>query len=259
MATLTGKTAVVTGSTSGMTGICARLCRLRRNMFSTAWRARPHRKERAAIESDSGQAVHSPANMTSPRNRRHDRARRTPRSVDVLVNNAGIQFVSPIEEFPPRKWEAIIAITVVGVLRYPRRGARHEERGWGRSSHTAWRIRWWPRRSNRPCVGQARHRRPHQDGGAGARDLQDPCNCIQPGYVWTRWSSINSGNHEGAQLTKGCRSSTTCCWKRADQGIRHLEQVAALALFLCGDDAARSPAPISRSDGGWTGVGISLM
>jgi len=117
MATLTGKTAVVTGSTSGIGLAYARaFAGAGANIVLNGMGAPADiEKERAAIESDfKVKAVHSPADMTKPAEIAGMIAlgENTFGSVDVLVNNAGIQFVSPIEEFPPEKWEAIIAINL---------------------------------------------------------------------------------------------------------------------------------------------------
>jgi NAD(P)-dependent dehydrogenase (short-subunit alcohol dehydrogenase family) len=84
--------------------------------FSTAWACPPiSRRSAPGIETDfKVRAVHSPADMTKPAEIAEMVAlgEKTFGSVDILVNNAGIQFVSPIEEFPPEKWEAIIAINL---------------------------------------------------------------------------------------------------------------------------------------------------
>src|ERR671930_149559 len=104
MGTLTGKTAVVTGSTSGIGLAYARA-------FAGAG---ANIVEMIAL------------------------GEQTFGSVDILVNNAGIQFVSPIEEFPPEKWEAIIAINLSSAF-YGIRAAvpGMKKRGWGRIINTA--------------------------------------------------------------------------------------------------------------------------
>src|SRR5437667_9979233 len=115
MATLTGKTAVVTGSTSGIGLAYARtFAGAGANIVLNGMGAPADiEKQRASIETDfKVKAVHSPADMSKPGEIADMIAlgEKTFGSVDVLINNAGIQFVSPSEEFPPAKWEAIIAI-----------------------------------------------------------------------------------------------------------------------------------------------------
>ena len=73
-------------------------------------------------------------------------------AVDVLVNNAGIQHVAPIEEFPVEKWDAIIAIDLMASFHTIRRALRGDEAAanGAASSMSPRRMRWSPRRSSRP-------------------------------------------------------------------------------------------------------------
>src|SRR6202795_3168495 len=117
MGTLTGKTAVVTGSTSGIGLAYARaFAGAGANIVLNGMGAPADiEKERSGIETDfKVRAVHSPADMTKPAEIAEMVAlgETTFGSVDILVNNAGIQFVSPIEDFPAEKWDAIIAINL---------------------------------------------------------------------------------------------------------------------------------------------------
>src|SRR6266568_3563168 len=208
MATLTGKTAVVTGSTSGIGLAYARaFAGAGANIVLNGMGAPADiEKERAAIESDfKVKAVHSPADMTKPAEIAGMIAlgENTFGSVDVLVNNAGIQFVSPIEEFPPEKWEAIIAINLSSAF-YGIRAAvpGMKKRGWGRIINTA-----------------------------SAHSLV--ASPFKSAYV--------SAKHGIAGLTKTVALEFVTS-----------EQVAALALFLCGDDAAQITGTNLSIDGGWT-------
>src|SRR4051794_12663207 len=117
MAKFSGKTAVVTGSTSGIGLAMARaLAREGANIVINGMgNADDIEKERKGIESEFGvKAAYSPADMTKPAEIAGMIAlgESTFGSVDILINNAGIQFVSPIEEFPIEKWDAIIAINL---------------------------------------------------------------------------------------------------------------------------------------------------
>src|SRR5258708_8493458 len=117
MGTLTGKTAVVTGSTSGIGLAYARtFASAGANIVLNGMGAPADiEKARSSIEKDfKVKAVHSPADLTKHAEIADMIAlgEKTFGSVDVLVNNAGIQFVSPIEEFPPEKWETSIAINL---------------------------------------------------------------------------------------------------------------------------------------------------
>src|SRR3954470_1920864 len=115
MGSMTGKTAVVTGSTRGIGLAMAPALAAEGASIVLNGMGVPAdiEKERAGIESEFRvKAVHSPADMSKP-GEVADMVRLGESmfgSVDILVNNAGIQFVSPVEEFPVEKWDAIIAI-----------------------------------------------------------------------------------------------------------------------------------------------------
>src|ERR1700757_3808672 len=192
MGTLTGKTAVVTGSTSGIGLAIARgFAGAGANVVINGFGAPADiEKERSAIETDfKVKAAYSSADMTKPAEIAEMVAlgQTTFGSVDILVNNAGIQFVAPIEEFPIEKWQAIIAINLSSAF-YGIRAAvpGMKKRGWGRIINTA-SAHSLVASPFKSAYVSAKH------GIAGltktaALELATSkitCNCISPGYVWT--------------------------------------------------------------------------
>ena len=260
MGTLTGKTAVVTGSTSGIGLAYARaFAGAGANIVINGMGAPADiEKERAAIESDfKVKAVHSPADMTKPAEIAGMIAlgEKTFGSVDVLVNNAGIQFVSPIEEFPIEKWDAIIAINLSSAFHGIRAVVPGmKKRGWGRIINTA-SAHSLVASPFKSAYVSAKH------GIAGltktaALELATfkiTCNCISPGYVWTPLVEHQIPDTMKARnMTKEQVIHDVLLEAQPTKEFVTSEQVAALALFLCGDDAAQITGANLSIDGGWT-------
>ena len=166
---LKGKTAVVTGSTSGIGLAYARaFAGAGANVVINGFGAPADiEKERSAIETDyKVKALYSSADMTKPAEIADMIAtgEKTFGSVDILVNNAGIQFVSPIEEFPIEKWDAIIAINLSSAFHGIRAAIPGmKKRGWGHHQYRLGALAGGLAFQVGLCLGQARHRRPHQD------------------------------------------------------------------------------------------------
>src|SRR5580692_4733732 len=176
-------------------------------------------------------------------------------SVDILVNNAGIQHVSPIEDFPTDKWDAIIAINLSApfhAMRAAIPGMKAQK--WGRIINTA---------SAHSLVASpfkgayvaAKH------GIAGltktaALELATfkiTCNCISPGYVWTPLVERQiPDTMKSRSMTKEQVVNDVLLAAQPTKEFVTSEQVAALALFLCGDDAAQITGANLSIDGGWT-------
>jgi 3-hydroxybutyrate dehydrogenase len=251
---LEGKVALVTGSTSGIglaiaKALAAEGAKLMINGFGDA-------AER--IETDfKVKAVHSPADMTRPAEIADMVAlgESTFGSVDVLVNNAGIQFVSPVEEFPPEKWEAIIAINLSSAFHAIRAAVPGmKKRGWGRIINTA-SAHSLVASPFKSAYVSAKH------GIAGltktaALELATfkiTCNCISPGYVWTPLveqqipDTMKARNMSREQVM----NDVLLAGQPTKQFVT-VEQVAALALFLCREEAASITGANLSMDGGWT-------
>ncbi|MDP1599553.1 SDR family NAD(P)-dependent oxidoreductase, partial [Phenylobacterium sp.] len=140
---LKSKSAVVTGSTSGIGLAIARaLAQEGANVLINGFGdPAAIEKERAGIEAEFGvKAVYSGADMTKPEQIAEmiALAETTFGAVDVLVNNAGIQFVSPVEDFPTEKWDQIIAINLSSAFHAIHAAVPGmKSRGWGRIISTA--------------------------------------------------------------------------------------------------------------------------
>jgi len=189
---LKGKSAVVTGSTSGIGLAIARaLAKEGANVMINGFGEKAAiEAERAGIEKELAvKAIYSPADMSKPAEIADmiKTAEKTLGSVDVLVNNAGIQFVAPIEEFPIDKWDMIIAINLTAAFHTIRTAVPGmKARKWGRIINTA-SAHSMVASPFKSAYVTAKH------GLAGltktvaleVATFGITVNCISPGYVWT--------------------------------------------------------------------------
>lgn len=259
-ASLNGKTAIVTGSTSGIgLGVARRLAAAGANLVVNGLGdAAAIEAERAGIEEDFGvRCLYSPANMLSAEEivGMVGLAARELGGADILVNNAGIQFVSPIEDFPDEKFEAIIRINLMASF-YAIKAALPlmKAKGWGRivnvaSAHA---LIASPYKS---AYVAAKH------GIAGltktvaleAATHGVTANAICPGYVWTPLVEKQIPDTMAARgLTKEQVIEDVLLEAQPTKKFVSVDQVAALALFLASEEAASITGAILPVDGGWT-------
>ena len=175
--------------------------------------------------------------------------------VDILLNNAGMQHVAPIDEFPVAKWDLIIALNLTAAfhtIRHALPGMK--AKGWGRIINTA-SAHSLVASPNKSAYVAAKH------GIAGltktvaleAATSGVTVNCISPGYVWTSLVENQIPDTMKARgLTREQVMSDVLLAAQPTKKFVTVEQVAALALFLCKDEAASITGANLSMDGGWT-------
>jgi 3-hydroxybutyrate dehydrogenase len=257
---LKGKNAVVTGSTSGIgLGIAVAFAGSGANVMLNGFGDRGEiEKTRADLAARSNvKVIYSPADMSKPGEIREmvAGAARELGSVDIMVNNAGIQHVAPIEEFPDAKWDAILAINLSSAFHATKAALPGmKSRRWGRIINIA---------SAHALVGSAFKSAyvAAKHGVAGltkvtaleVAELGITCNAICPGYVWTPLvekqipDQAKTHNMSEQEVIKNVLLAN-----QPTKRFATVEEMGALAVFLCSDPAASITGAILPVDGGWT-------
>jgi 3-hydroxybutyrate dehydrogenase len=260
MSMLKGKNALVTGSTSGIgLGYARALAEQGANVTINGFGdAAAIEKERAGIEKDFGvKAAYSSADMTKPAEIAHmiRMAEKTYGSLDILINNAGIQYVAPIEEFPIEKWDQIIAINLSSAFHTIRAAVPGmKARKWGRIINTA-SAHSLVASPFKAAYVSAKH------GLAGltktvaleVATFGITANCISPGYVWTPLVEKQIPDTMKARgLTAEQVKRDVLLAAQPTKEFVTVEEVAALAVYLCSDAAKAITGANLSIDGGWT-------
>ena len=176
-------------------------------------------------------------------------------AVDILVNNAGIQHVAPVDEFPIEKWDQIIAINLTSAFHTTRAALpKMKGKGWGRIINTA-SAHAFVASPFKSAYVAAKH------GIAGftktvALEVAQKgitVNAIAPGYVWTPLVEKQIPDTMKARgLTKEQVINDVLLTAQPTKEFVTVEQVAALAVFLCSDAAKSITGTTLPMDGGWT-------
>jgi len=256
---LSGKTAVVTGSSSGIgLGIAEHFAKVGMNVVMNGIET----PEQVADEVrrlnglGEGKVVYSPANMMKP-DEIQDMAAMVDETfggTDVLVNNAGIQFVSPIDEFPEAKWDAIIAINLTSAYHTTKAALPGmKAKGWGRIINIA-SAHGLVASPFKSAYVAAKH------GILGltktvALEVAEEgitVNAICPGYVWTPLVESQIPDTAKARgLTEKEVIEDVLLKAQPTKKFVTTDQLGALALFLCSDDAVSITGTSMPVDGGW--------
>ncbi|HEX8654151.1 MAG TPA: 3-hydroxybutyrate dehydrogenase [Allosphingosinicella sp.] len=247
---LQGKTALVTGSTSGIGLAIARALAAEGAQIILNGFGEPEEIDRLCGELG---ARHGAADLTRPDAIEEMMAEAG--DIDILVNNAGTQHVAPIDQFPPEKWDLIIALNLSAAFHTIRLALPGmKAKGWGRVINTASAHSLVASPNKAPYVAS-------KHGIAGltkAVALETATsgvtvNCISPGYVWTTLVENQIPDTMKARgLTREQVMSDVLLAAQPTKQFVTVEQVAALAVFLCRDEASAITGANLSMDGGWT-------
>jgi len=255
-----GKTALVTGSTSGIgLGIATTFAEKGANVILNGFGdADAIEKLRAKLAAEHGVTVRydgADLSKQDPIEKMIGNVLAEFGAIDILVNNAGIQHVAPIDDFPPDKWDAILAINLSSSFHTVRAALPGmKKKGWGRIVNLA---------SAHALVASpfkvayvaAKH------GLAGltktvALEVAEQgitCNAICPGYVHTPLVDKQIPDTMKARgLSREAVIRDVILDAQPTKKFVTVEQVAALAAFLCTDEAASITGALLSVDGGWT-------
>lgn len=257
---LKGKNAIVTGSTSGIGlaiahTLAAEGCNILFNGFG----------DKAVIDTlvkdtqsqFNVRADYSPADMGKPADIAGmvDQCERVFGSCDILINNAGIQFTAPVDEFPAEKWDAIIAINLSSAFHAAKAALPGmKKRGFGRIINIA-SAHGLVASTNKVAYVAAKHGVVGMTKVIALENAEKDitCNAICPGFVHT---PLVQKQIEDKAKQKGISVEESTAQllgeKQPSKRFVKPEQIGAMAVFLCSDSGSSMTGEIISIDGGWT-------
>jgi len=256
---LKSKNAVVTGSTSGIgLGIAEALARAGANVVLNGLGDEAGNKEAIAqIAAHGTRVIFSPANMMKPEEIAGlmEMAEKEFGQVDILVNNAGIQHVAPVEDFPVARWDAIMAINLSSSFHTIRAAIPGmKKRRFGRIINTA-SAHSLVASPFKAAYVAAKH------GLAGLTKVIAlegaehgvTCNAISPGYVWT---PLVEGQLADTAKSRGITveevKNEVMLKPQPTKQFVKVEEIGAMAVFLCTEAGDNITGANLAIDGGWT-------
>lgn len=256
---LKGKTALVTGSTSGIgLGLIQGFAKSGMNVVMNGFGDKSDiETNRKALEAMGVEAIYNSADMTKPDEIAMliEEAKSEFGSIDVLVNNAGIQHVAKVEEFPANKWDAIIAINLTSAFHTIHHAVPHmKEQGWGRiinlaSAHglVASPFKSAYVAAKHGIVGLTK------TIGLELAEHNITVNAICPGYVYT---PLVEGQIADTAKARGISEdevvNDVLLKAQATKKFVTVEQLSDMALYLCSEGAENVTGTSLAIDGGWT-------
>jgi 3-hydroxybutyrate dehydrogenase len=255
---LKGKTAVITGSNSGIgLGIAHEMAKAGADVVINSFtdREEDHALAAEIARTHGVTARYIQADMSKP-----DQCRaliETAGVCDILVNNAGIQHVAPIEEFPIEKWDAIIAINMSSAFHTTAAALpMMRKAGWGRIVNiaSAHGLTASPYKS---AYVTAKHGVVGMTKVVALETARETitANAICPGYVLT--PLVESQIPETAKkygMTEDEAKQKVILERQPSKEFATVEQIGGTAVFLCSDAAAQITGTTISIDGGWTAL-----
>jgi len=259
---LSGKSALVTGSTSGLgkgiaEGLAAAGCNVMLTGFGPATETEALRAELAKTHGIKAGYHH--ADLAHPAEIRELMARAAEEFgvIDILVNNAGFQFVSPIEDFPEEKWNGLLAVNLSAAFHTTKAvlpGMR--TRKWGRIINIA-SVHGLVASPFKAAYVATKHGLVGLSKVTALETARDgiTCNAICPGYVQT--AVVHKQIDEQARITGIPRERViedVILAKHPNKEFVQIEHVAAYVLFLCSEAGSSTTGAAIAMDGGWSSI-----
>ncbi len=259
---LKGKTAVITGSNSGIgLGIAEELAKLGANVVLNSFTDNEGDHELAKnISAETGtKAIYIQADMSKADQCRAlvEKAAEALGQVDILVNNAGIQHVEAIGTFPPEKWDAIIAINLSSAFHTAAIAVpMMRKQGWGRVVNiaSAHGLTASPFKS---AYVAAKHGIVGLSKVVALETAEDPitCNAVCPGYVLTPLVEAQiPDTMKEYDMDRETVIRDVLLERQPSKEFATTEQMGGVVAFLCSDAAAQITGTTLSVDGGWTAL-----
>ena len=256
--TLAGKTAIITGSNSGIgLGIARELARAGADVILNSFTDSP---EDHALAAEVGKEFGVNARYIKADMSKGEECRaliETAGGCDILVNNAGIQHVCPIDEFPVEKWDAIIAINMNSSFHTMAAALPHmRKRGWGRIVNIA-SAHGLTASPYKAAYIAAKHGVVGMSKTVALETAEEAitCNAICPGYVLTPLveAQIPDTMREYG-MTRDEVVKNVMLTRQPSKEFATVEQLGGTTVFLCSDAASQITGTTISVDGGWTAL-----